>query len=48
MEIFKKRLSAVEAKMAQEQLILPEDRLKALERKKRHCILWKGLCKTNA
>ncbi len=34
LETFKKRLSALETKMAQEQLILTEDQLKALERKK--------------
>jgi len=34
LETFKKRLSALEAKMAQEQPILTEDQLKALERKK--------------
>lgn len=34
LETFKKRLAALEAKMAQQQLILTEDQLKALERKK--------------
>ncbi len=34
LETFKKRLAALEVKMAQENLILTEDRLKALERKK--------------
>jgi len=34
LETFKKRLNALESKMAQEQLILTEDQLKALERKK--------------